>query len=85
MMTRLLGACGLPKNGLGRGLVREIILVLLVKLTVISLAAVFIFGPNQRSRVDVAKVAAHLIGGPTYALPLQTAASNSIASRSKIP
>ncbi len=85
MMTRLLDACGLPKSRLRRELVRDIVLVLLVKLTIIGLAAVFIFGPNQRPRVDAAKVAAHLIGGPTYALPLKTAASNSVAFRSKIP
>lgn len=54
---------GMPKSRLGR----EIVVVLFVKLAIISLAAVFIFGPDQRPRIDAAKVAAHLIETPPSA------------------
>lgn len=58
---KLRPAIGMPKTRLGR----EIVVVLFVKLAIISLAAVFIFGPNQRPRIDAAKVAAHLTDPPS--------------------
>jgi hypothetical protein len=54
---------GMPKSRLGR----EIVVVLFVKLAIISLAAIFIFGPNQRPRINAAKVAAHLVDPPPSA------------------
>lgn len=68
-----------PKSRLGR----ELVLVIIVKLTIIGLAALFVFGPNQRPRVDAAKVAAHLVGAP--ASPLSAAGSKGVAARSEIP
>ncbi len=60
MVPRPHSAIGMPKSRLGR----EIVVVLFVKLAIISLAAVFIFGPGQRPQIDAAKVAAHLINSP---------------------
>jgi hypothetical protein len=51
----------MPKPGLGR----EIAIVVLIKLALIWLAAVFVFGPNHRPQIDAAKVEAHLIGPTT--------------------
>lgn len=62
-MTRLHPTIGMPKSRLGR----EIVVVLFVKLTIISLAALFIFSPHQRPQIDAAKVAAHLIDPPRSA------------------
>ena len=78
MITRLFAAFGLPKSRLGR----ELVLVLLIKAIVLGLAAVFIFGPNQRPRIDAAKVEAHLIDFSAAVAPklsaLKTAAPRSI-------
>ncbi|MGO9132477.1 MAG: cytochrome oxidase putative small subunit CydP [Methylovirgula sp.] len=63
MMTKARSAIAMPKLGLGR----EIAIVLLIKLAVIWLAAVFVFGPNHRPQIDAAEVEAHLIGPATGA------------------
>lgn len=42
-------------------LARELLVVVALKLAVIALAAVFLFGPDQRPRIDAATVAAHLL------------------------
>lgn len=65
MLTRVFDAVGMPNDEL----VRELTLVLLVKLTVIALAAIFIFGPNRRPHVDAAKVQAHVFGAAAPASP----------------
>jgi hypothetical protein len=77
MMTQLFEAFGVPTNRLGR----ELIVVLMIKLTIIGLAAVFVFGPGQRPRIDTAKVEAHLIGVSSPSSLRATAASNSAASQ----
>jgi hypothetical protein len=43
-------------------LIREVAFVLAVKLMVILAAAVFVFGPGQRPRIDAASVQERLIG-----------------------
>ncbi len=90
MMTRLLDACRVPKSRLWR----ELVLVLLIKAMVIGLAAVFIFGPSQRRRIDAAKVEAHVLGAPETSAPktsapktsaLKTSAFKTVAPRSIVP
>jgi len=85
-MTRLFNLLA-PENRHERDLVREIVLVLLVKLTVIALAAVFIFGPSRLPHIDAAKVAAHLFGTPGAALSTNPSdsLSSTPASRSNSP
>lgn len=77
MVRRLLNACSMPKNRLAR----ELFVVLLMKAAVIGLAAVFIFGPSERPRIDAAKVEAHLIGVPASASPLRTVAPKTFAPK----
>ncbi len=79
-MTRLLEAFGMPRSRLGR----ELALVLVIKLTIIGLAAVFIFGPDQRPRIDAAKVEAHLLGTPPSSSLLTTAVSEIVISKTAI-
>lgn len=65
MVTRRSAGFGLslpslPKNRIGR----EVLVVLLVKLAILTLAAIFVFGPNQRPHIDAAKVLAHFVDAP---------------------
>ena len=50
-------------------LVPEITLVLTIKLIVILAAALFIFSPRQRPRIDAARMQEHLIGTSTEKQP----------------
>lgn len=50
----------LPRNQLGR----ELLIAVTVKLTIIGLAALFLFGPHQRPKVDARTVEARIIGNP---------------------
>ena len=85
MIARLFDACSMPKSRLGR----ELAFVLLIKAIVIGLAAVFIFGPSQRPRIDAAKVEAHLIDSAETAALNNTvpklSAPKTVAPRSPIP
>jgi hypothetical protein len=54
-------------------------------LAIIGIAAVFIFGPNQRPKIDTAKVEAHLIGAPEPVLPQAKDVSNGAAFRRESP
>ncbi|WGJ14435.1 hypothetical protein QEV83_17660 [Methylocapsa sp. D3K7] len=50
-------------------LVLEITLVLTIKLIVILAAALFVFSPRQRPRIDAASMQEHLIGAATEKQP----------------
>lgn len=50
----------LPQSQLGR----ELLIVVIVKLTIIGLAALFLFGPHQRPQIDARKAELHIIGNP---------------------
>lgn len=47
-----------PRSQLGR----ELLIAVTVKLTIIGLAALFLFGPHQRPQIDAQKVQARIIG-----------------------
>lgn len=64
----------MSKSRLGR----ELILVLLIKAIVIGLAAIFVFGPSQRPRIDATEVEAHLLDTP------ETAAAKPSLSKSSL-
>jgi hypothetical protein len=89
MMTRLFDAPEAQKNRNKRDLVREIIIVLTVKLVIITAAAIFVFGPHERPKINPANVAAHLIGAvPNASLPVamsNAAPSLAVHSRSSVP
>jgi hypothetical protein len=56
----LLGCIGKPGTS---PLAQEVAFAVAVKLMVILAAAVFVFGPGQRPRIDAASVQDRLIGG----------------------
>jgi hypothetical protein len=47
-----------------RLLARDVLIATAVKLTVVIAAALFVFGPGQRPKIDAGGVAARLIGAP---------------------
>ena len=51
----------LPRTQLGR----ELLIAVTVKLTIIGLAALFLFGPHQRPQIDAHKVEMRIIGNST--------------------
>ncbi len=53
----------MPKHPLAR----DVMVVVAVKLTVVIAAALFLFGPGQRPRIDAASIETRLIGMPAPA------------------
>ncbi len=45
-----------------RPLARDVLIAITVKLTVVIAAALFVFGPGQRPKIDAGSVEARLIG-----------------------
>jgi hypothetical protein len=50
-------------------LVPEITFALAIKLIIILAAALFVFSPRQRPRIDAASMQEHLIGAPAASQP----------------
>jgi hypothetical protein len=59
----LLPLLRLPRSQLGR----ELLIAVAVKLTIIGLAALFIFGPRQRPQIDAHKLEMRILGNPAAA------------------
>jgi hypothetical protein len=43
---------------------RDVLVAVAIKMTVVIAAAIFLFGPGQRPKIDVDSVATRLIGAP---------------------
>jgi hypothetical protein len=52
----------MPKNSLAR----DVVIVIAVKLTLVIAAAMFLFGPQQRPRVDAGSIATRLMGASDF-------------------
>jgi hypothetical protein len=52
-------------------LLRDVVVVVIAKLALVIAAAVFVFGPADRPRIDAGGVESHLIGQSTSNSPLR--------------
>lgn len=47
-------------------IIRDVLVVITIKLAVVIAAAFFVFGPDQRPRIDAGAIETRLIGAPDH-------------------
>jgi hypothetical protein len=62
-------------------LTRDVMIVIAIKLMVVAAAALFVFGPGQRPRIDAGSIEMRLIGSP--AVSSDIASSNAVNFKSR--
>ncbi|HLW90923.1 MAG TPA: hypothetical protein VKS78_06430 [Roseiarcus sp.] len=51
---------------LRHSLARDVVIALALKMAVVIAAALFVFGPAQRPRIDAGSIATRLMGAPNF-------------------
>jgi hypothetical protein len=62
-------------------LTRDVMVVIIIKLMVVVVAALFVFGPGQRPKIDAVSIETRLIGSP--AVSPNVVSSNAVNFKSR--